>query len=103
MPGEWNCATYGVPLALTASTPYRAVTGFTGPYPSTAGQWASGGTYAAGITDGPLTGFSDGTGSSPDPYGSAQSSISTAGSDPSLYYPSTGGGGFNAWLDVEIT
>jgi len=100
--GEWNCAAYSSPIPLTQGVPYRAVTGFTGPYPSTLNQWNAGGPYAAGLTNGPLAAYSDPAGSAPDLYGSPQSSLSTAGSDPTVFYPGTGNSGFNAWLDVEI-
>lgn len=100
--GEWNCAAYSTKPPLTPGVPYRAVTGFTGPYPATANQWNAGGPYAAGLTNAPLTGFSDATGSAPDAYGSPQAGLSTAGSDPTANYPGTGNSGFNAWLDIEI-
>jgi len=101
-PGEWYCLNYVTPLALTQYTPYRAVTGLTGPYPETGSQWNTGGPYAAGITNGALVAYSDVTGSAPDPFGSYQSTYTTAGSDPAAFYPATGNSGFNAWIDVEI-
>lgn len=101
--GEWNCVSYSTPLALTAGVPYRAATGLTGPYPSTLNEWNSGGPYAAGIVNGPLSAYSDATGSASDPYGSPQSSFTTAGSNPAVNYPGSGNSGFNVWLDVEIT
>ena len=102
-PGEWNCVTYSTIPPLTPNVPYRAVAGFTGPYPSTLNEWNTGGPYAAGIVNGPLTVYSDPTGSLADPYGSPQSSLGSAGSDPTANYPGGANSAFNAWIDVEIT
>jgi hypothetical protein len=100
--GGWNCVKFVNPLPLTQWAPYRAVTGFTGPYPSTLGDWSIGGQRSAGIVNGPLVGFSDITGSFPDRFGSSQGTLATGTSDPSAIYPATGTSGSNQWLDVEV-
>jgi hypothetical protein len=100
--GGWNCVRFAAPLPLVQWAPYRAATGFTGPYPSTPGSWSTGGTYAGGVVNGPLVGYSDITGSLPDHYGSNQSALAAGSSDPTAVYPSTGTSGSNVWLDVEV-
>ena len=46
-----------VPLAIGAT--YIAATGFTGGFPDTNNQFGGGDPYSGGITNGPLTAYSD--------------------------------------------
>jgi hypothetical protein len=99
----WNYVALATPVALTAGATYQAVTAFSGAFPLTSSQFASGGTYAAGIVNGPLTAFSDGTGSNPDPYSNSQCTYQTASTDPAVTFASNADAGYNGWLDVQVS
>jgi len=101
--GQWNYVPYLTPVPLTSGTEYKAVTGFSNYFPFTGNQF--GGfpePYYAGITSGPLFAYSDSSGTTPDPFGGAQGSFGTAGSDPTVNYPSTGSSSGNFWIDVAV-
>ena len=100
--GQWNYLPLGTPIALTAGTPYLAAVGSSGNISYTPNEWGAGNPYAAGITNGPLTAYSDSGGSNPAPSGNNQFAYSAAGSDPTVVFPSTGAGSYNGWLDVQI-
>ena len=63
--GQWNYVALPTPLPLATGVGYVAATGFTGGFPDTNNQFASGDPYGAGITSGPLTAYSDQTGTQP--------------------------------------
>src|SRR5215813_10386093 len=99
--GAWNSVALAAPLLLTpeaagAATTYGAVymaaTGknFTSGFPETKNQFGASQTYAAGITNGPLFGFSS-TGGSAAAGGSGgwspQMPFSQASADPSVVMP----------------
>ena len=99
----WNYVALATPVALTQGATYQAATAFSGAFPLTNSEFASGGTYAAGIVNGPLTAFSDGTGSNPDPYSNSQCTYQTASSDPTVTFASNADAGYNGWLDVQVS
>jgi hypothetical protein len=109
----WNYVPLAAPVQLATGSPggntvqgaasYIAATGVNGNFPSTNGSFGSGDTYAAGITSGPLTAFSDQSGSAPSPVGTAQGVFTTGGTDPSLVMPSQGSSSANFWLDVQVS
>jgi len=69
------------------STLYSACTDVNGNFPDTGGYWNAGQPGGAGITSGPLTAFSNQSGSLPAPYDQSQGI----------------GNGDNAWIDVQIS
>jgi Domain of unknown function (DUF4082) len=102
----WNYVPFPTPIPLTRGFSYRAQTGMTGNFPDTPGMFGTGGAYAGGITNGPLTAFSDQAangGTNPEPLGNPQSAYATSTSDPTLAAASAGNGSFNCWLDVQVT
>jgi hypothetical protein len=64
---------------------------------------ASGGPYAAGIVDGPLSAFSDQSGTLPAPFGMAQGVFGVPGSDPTVCMPGQGSDSANFWMDLQVT
>ena len=101
--GAWNYVSLGTPIALTSGQVYKVQVGLVNNFPLTGGQFASGGTYAAGITNGVLTAFSDSSGSAPDSFSDVQCSFATSTADPTAAYATSADGGYNAWIDVQIT
>jgi hypothetical protein len=79
-----------------------AATGFTGSFPDTTDQWGNGEPYANGIVSGPLTAYSDSSGSKPSPFNTAQSVFSVASDDPTTLMPIYGSSACNFWMDVQI-
>ena len=69
------------------STLYSANTDVNGNFPDTGGYWNAGQPGGAGITSGPLTAFSNQSGSLPAPYQQSQGI----------------GNGDNAWIDVQVS
>lgn len=102
----WNYVPLPAPILLTQKWTYIAATGWTSTgagFPLTDAQWGSGNPYSAGIVNGPLTAFSDQSGSSPDPFGCIQSCFSISGADPAATFPASSDGSFLGWLDVQVT
>jgi hypothetical protein len=99
----WNYVAYTTPVPLSAGATYQAQTAFSGPFPLTDSEFASGGAYAAGIVSGPLTAFSDSTGSNPDPYGNSQCVYQPSSTDPTSVFAADADAGWNCWLDIQIT
>jgi len=116
--GQWNFVALASPVPLAIGTAYNAAigwfvtngTGFpdsdtSGAGGGPAGSWGTGGN-TAGITNGPLTAFSDQPvhgGTKAEPYGTSQGVFSTAGTDPSLIMPNAGSNSGNFWVDVQVT
>jgi hypothetical protein len=100
--GQWNYVSLATPLPLAIGATYIAATGFSGGFPDTNGQFGSGDPYSAGIVNGPLTAFSDTTGSLPAPHGAAQGVFSVASSNPTVNMPFYGSSSSNFWLDVQV-
>ena len=90
--GQFNYVPLANPVPLTIGWTYIAATGWatgSGGIPYTASQFGSGNPYASGITNGPLTGFSDLSASNPDPFGNYQCAYVNDGSDPAADFPDT--------------
>jgi hypothetical protein len=101
--GQWNWVPLPAPLPLAIGTCYNACTGYNGNFASTRNQFGSGDPYAAGIVTGPLTAYSDASGSSPSPYKNAQGVFGITGSDPSVDMPSAGAASDNFWMDLQVS
>ena len=101
-PGQWNYVPLTTPVPLAIGASYNACTGFSGSFPNTNNQFGSGEPYAAGITNGPLTAFSDQSGSLPDPFNNAQGLFSVAGTDPTVNMPGEGSNSANFWMDLQV-
>jgi hypothetical protein len=105
-PGQWNFVALPAPIPLTQYVSYRAATASPQYAPTTNGQFGSGGAYADGITNGPLFAFADASsGNTADVswYQSSNCSWTENTLDPTTAYPGAGSGGFNVWLDVQVT
>ncbi len=113
--GQWNYVPLPNPIMLSiggganfahadagGTAYYIACTAFTGGFPDTNGQYGSGGPYAAGITNGPLTAFSDPSGSLPGPFAQAQGVFSTSGS-VTTGPPFAGSSASNFWMDIQVS
>jgi hypothetical protein len=114
-PGQWNYIPLQTPIVLSVGggsnfsradgggpAVYVACTGFTGNFPDTSAQFGSGDTYVAGITNGPLTAFSDQSGSLPAPWALGQGLFSTQ-SDVTTYCPFDVSNSANFWMDVQVS
>jgi hypothetical protein len=107
-PGTWNFVPLPTPLQLGIGATYVACTGWTAAsgFPDTQFQFNSTGPYAAGITSGLLTAWSDGTagGTNNGPNASVQGLFSAAlGADPSVNPPNQGSNSSNFWMDVLVS
>jgi len=101
--GQWNYIPLPEPLPLSVGACYNACTGFTGSFPNTNSEFGSGEAYAGGIVNGPLSAFSDQTGTLPAPFNMLQGLFGVAGSDPTVNMPSQGYESANFWMDVQVT
>ena len=101
--GQWNWVPLPAPLPLAIGTCYNASTGFSGGFPSTKNQFASGGPYGNGVIVGPLSAYSDASGSLPSPYKTAQGVFGISGSDPSVHMPDEGSSSDNFWIDLQVS
>lgn len=100
--GQWNYVPLSTPIPLAIGACYDACTGFSGGFPDTGGQFGSGGAYSAGIVNGPLSGFSDQSGSLPAPFGMSQGVFSVSGTDPTVHMPANGSNSANFWMDLLV-
>ena len=100
--GQWNYVPLPAAVPLSIGATYIAATGFNGSFPDTNSQWGSGDPYGAGIVSGPLTAYSDASGSHPSPFNTAQSVFSVASNDPTALMPVYGSSACNFWMDVQI-
>lgn len=101
--GQWNYVPLPAPVPLSIGATYTAATGFTDNFPITNNQFGSGDVYSAGIVNGPLTAYSDTSGSNPSPLGTMQATFSVASSDPTASMPTYGSGSSNFWMDLQVT
>ena len=101
--GQWNYVPLPNPVPLALGAVYVAATGFSGNFPITNGQFGAGDPYADGIVNGPLTAYSDSSGSLPSPFKTDQGVFSVASSDPTANMPMYGSGSSNFWMDVQVT
>jgi len=100
--GQWNYVALPGPIPLALGACYNACTGFSGSFPDTDGQFGSGGPYVAGIVNGPLTGFSDQSGSLSAPFSMSQGVFGVAGTDPTAHMPANGWNSANFWMDLQV-
>ena len=100
--GQWNYVPLPAPVPLAIAATYIVATGVNGSFPDTNNQFGSGGPYSSGIVSGPLTAFSDGSGSRPSPFSTDQGVFSVAGSDPTTSMPIYGSGSSNFWMDLQV-
>ena len=100
--GQWNYVPLTVPIPLTSGAAYIAATGLNGDFPTTSNQYGAGQPYVSGITSGPLTAFSDTSGSLPGPFGVSQGLFSVAGENPAVNMPGEGFESSNMWIDVQV-
>ncbi len=101
--GQWNWLPLSAPLPLAIGTSYNACTGFTGGFPNTNDQFSPGGPYKAGLVNGPLSAYSDASGSLAAPYGMPQGVFGTAGTDPSANMATVGSKSANFWMDIQVS
>lgn len=99
--GQWNFIPLAKPLPLAIGAVYVAATGFNGNFPDTGNQFGSGEPYGAGIVNGPLTAYSDSTGSLPSPFNTAQGVFSVASANPAATIPIFGSTSCNFWMDLQ--
>jgi hypothetical protein len=102
-PGQWNYVPLGAPIPLSIGACYNACTGFSGSFPDTPHSFGAGNTYSAGIANGPLTAFSDQSGSLPAPFSMSQGVFSVGGSDPTALMPANGNSSDNLWMDLQVS
>lgn len=100
--GQWNYVPLAAPVPLSPGATYMATTGFSGGFPDTSDSFGSGNPYSAGIVNGPLTAYSDQSGSRPAPFSINQGCFSVAGTDPTAVMPAYGYASDNFWLDMLI-
>ncbi|HEY3955704.1 MAG TPA: hypothetical protein VGM53_20230 [Streptosporangiaceae bacterium] len=105
--GQWNYVPLPAPVALTATVPYVAVTGWhaSAGFSETNSQFGAGEPYAAGITSGPLTAYSDNGGGNPPPnHWYNQGAFTVATADPTSMVPNEGSDvSSNFWMDVQVS
>ena len=101
--GQWNYIPLAAPIPLAIGACYNACTGFNGSFPNTNGQFGASEPYSSGITSGPLSAFSDLSGTSPAPFSMTQGTFGTAGTDPTVNMPAQGFGSGNFWMDLQVT
>jgi hypothetical protein len=100
--GQWNYVPLAAPLPLAMGATYVAATGFSNSFPDTNGQFGSGDPYGGGIVNGPLTAYSDASGSLSSPFETAQGVFSVASTDPTTSMPIYGSSSSNFWMDVQV-
>ena len=106
----WNFVPLPAPIPLSVGgfqevggACYVVATGVNGNFPETDGYFTTGGPAAAGITNGPLTAFSDQSGSLPAPFAMSQAVFSVAGTDPAVSMPAEGHQSANFWMDLQVS
>jgi len=101
--GQWNFVPLANPISLAPGACYNACTGFSGSFPATDSQFGAGGPYAKGIVNGPLSAFSDISGSLPAAFAMSQGVFSVAGTDPTANMPAGGSNSANFWMDLQVS
>jgi len=106
----WNWVPLATPIQLpiggsvgTGGANFVACTGVNGSFPDTGSQFGSGDPYQAGISNGPLTAFSDQGASNPGPFSLGQGLFGTTGPDPTASMPAQVYGSSNFWVDVQVS
>ena len=100
--GQWNYIPLDKPIPLSIGACYNVCTGVGGSFPVTQNQFGSGEPYGTGIVNGPLTAFSDQSGTLPAPFAMPQAVFSVAGSDPAAIMPANGNQSDNLWMDLQV-
>jgi len=109
--GAWNVVRLPVPIQLAPGTQYVPSCGWnvTTGISVTSNQFDFGQPFGSGITNGPLVGWSAGTGANPYPVtgtaaglGGQQVFSNALGSDPAAAMPNNGSGSDNLWIDVVV-
>jgi hypothetical protein len=100
--GQWNYVPLSTPVPLAIGACYNVTTGFSNNFPDTNAQFGAGDPYSAGIVNGPLSAFSDQSGSLPGPFSMSQGVFSTSGSDPTVNMAAGGSGSANFWMDLQV-
>lgn len=107
--GAWNFTPLANPVQLGAGAQYVAATGWnvTSGIPVTSGQFSAAQPFGAGITNGPLTAWSSGTGTNayptPGALGGQMVFSNVLGSDPAVAMPNNGSGDDNLWVDIQVS
>ena len=105
--GQWNYVPLSTPIGLSNGVPYIASTGYvaTTGFSFTPNQFGAGDPYSAGIINGPLSAYSDTSGSVPvgPPSNDAQGLFGTASADPTTQYPYEGASSANFWIDLQVS
>jgi hypothetical protein len=100
--GQWNFVPLATPVPLAIGACYNACTGVNGSFPDNQGQFGAGEPYSAGIVNGPLSAFSDQSGSLPAPFSMSQGVFSVSGTDPAALMPANGNQSDNLWMDLQV-
>jgi hypothetical protein len=100
--GQWNYVPLSTPVPLAIGATYIVATGFSNGFPDTNNAFGAGGTYSAGIVNGPLSAYSDQSGTLPAPFSINQGTFSVGGSDPTAIMPAYGYGSANFWMDLQV-
>jgi hypothetical protein len=100
--GQWNYVPLKNPVPLAIGVCYNACTGVNGSFPITNNQFGSGEPFSGGIVNGPLSAFSDQSGSMPAPSNVPQGLFGVSGTDPTVYMPANGSNSSNFWMDVLV-
>jgi len=103
--GQWSYVPLTTPLQLSIGAVYVACTGWSAEhgFPVADNQFGAGDPYSAGIISGPLTAFSDQSGTRPVPIGGmAQGVFSVSSADPTVAPPEQGASSTNFWMDVQV-
>ncbi len=104
--GTWNYIALPTPIPLSRDIPYVAATGYfsTSGFPNTGNEFGAGDTYSAGIVNGPLTAYSDISGSAPSPHNWAgQGLFATEHSDPTVHIPDDSYDSGSFWIDLQVS
>ena len=100
--GQWNYVQLSNPVPLAPGVCYNACTGFSGGFPDTNNQFGSGDPFSGGIVTGPLSAYSDQSGSLAAPFSMPQGVFGVGGTDPSADMPSDGSNSANFWMDLQV-
>jgi hypothetical protein len=104
--GTWNYVALPAPIQLSRDIPYVVATGYacTSGFPNTNNVFGAGDIYSAGIVNGPLTAYSDVTGSNPSPnLWAGQGLFALAYSDPTVHIPDDGYESASFWMDLQVS
>jgi hypothetical protein len=102
VPG-WNNVMFPSALPLSASVEYQVATGFTGNFIDVQNQFGAGQPFSAGIVSGPVTAYSDSTGTAGDNFSNPQGWFGTTGADPTASPAYEGFNSSNFGIDLIVT